>query len=123
MFTTLTKSTLSIILLAGLGLMTVAAQADGPDTGLRKRRTKTAAAKRAGWKETISNEQGFRVWLPGEPEVTNHQIKTPVGDIATTTYQLQQEGLSFNVAFNEYPSSPPAPLKVLEGVIDAWIKA
>lgn len=104
----------------------------GADSPPPKRSSENGSAARSdrtgpppglsGWKEVVSNAGAFRVWLPGNPEISNREIKTPVGNITTTTYQIAHEGHFYNVAFNAYPAIPPEPARTLDGVRDGIVK-
>ncbi len=61
--------------------------------------------KSTEWTEFTSQENGFAVLLPGEPEQTSSQIETPFGPSKLSKYSVESPEALFEVACSDYPDS------------------
>ena len=73
----------------------------------------------------VSQEQGFRVALPGKPQEQTITQPSPVGQIEVKVFVAQQAGLAYVVTATKLPPQAAGedPKKGLEGVVKGTISS
>jgi hypothetical protein len=56
-----------------------------------------------GWQTFTSEEAGFAIDMPGEPQASNQSTDSPLGQITFYFYQLSVGNAHYAVSYNDYP--------------------
>lgn len=84
----------------------------------------TGPASAQSWAEYRPAGVGYRIEMPGTPQVSSEDVSTALGPIKNTTALIDKGSVAFLVSHNDYPKDAMArstPDKLLDGVRDGHV--
>ena len=71
-----------------------------------------------------SKDDGFSILMPGTPELETHTVNTVAGPITVYVYQVESNGIVYQVGYNDYPEEAMeglTPEQMLDGARDGAV--
>ena len=82
---------------------------------------------RSAWRKYVSEQGGFSIQLPGEPDVETDRVPTGAGEVDLHLYVVEtEEKTAYFVSYTDYPRSVVSksdPYRILAGAREATIRA